>query len=181
MRPLLQGSVVLLLVGSVLFGSGAAAQEATPLATPMASPVAGAPLHALFVQAFTTGRLEPGAEAGTATLTLLAPVGETVYFSDQPERIAGVVASDALWQVLGPETAKPLHAALILDRPAGDQVVALELVDGSADAAGTVTYTVRVLPDTSALGFDLTQSATPLTDVTDAFDFGPSHLFVVRS
>ena len=181
MRPLLKVSVVLSLVVSVFLGSGAAAQEATQMVTPMASPVAGAPLHALFVQSFTTGRLEPGAETGTATLTLQGPVGETVYFYDQPDRIAGAVASDAFWQVLGPETAKPLNAALVIDRPEGDEVIPLELVDGSADAAGTVTYTVRVLPDTSALGFDMTQSATPLTEVSGAFDFGSSHFFVVRS
>jgi hypothetical protein len=181
MRPLLKVFGVLSLVVPVLLGSGAAAQEATPMATPMASPVAGAPSQALFVQAFTTGRLEPGTEAGTATLTLQAPVGETVYFYDQPDRIAGAVASDAMWQVLGPQTAKPLHGALILDRPEGDQVIFMELADGSVDAAGTVIYTIRVLPDSSAFGFDMSKSATPLAEVTGTFDFGPSHLFVVRS
>jgi hypothetical protein len=175
----------------MLYGAGVAAQDATPgaavgqaVGTPgaevAASPVAGAPAAALFVQTFTVGKLEPGAEAGTATLTLQGPDGETVYFGDQPGRFAGAVAFDNFVQILGQAAGASLPAAVIIDRPEGDQVVALELTDGTIDASGTLTYTVR-LTDPSTLSTDLTQSAAPLTDVTSALDFGPSHLFVDTS
>ena len=65
-------SVVLALVVATQVSTGAAAQEATPVATPMAmtdatpgATPAAAPLQVLFVQSFTAGRLEPGAEAST--------------------------------------------------------------------------------------------------------------------
>lgn len=180
MRTLMVTAAILSLFFSIMQTASVAAQDATPAAQAAASPVAGAPPAALFVQTFTVGKLEPGAEAGTATLTLQGPDGESVYFGDQPGRFAGAVAFDNFVQILGQAAGRPLPAAVIIDRPEGDQVIAFELTEGTVDASGTLTYTVQ-LTDPSALSTDLTQSAAPLTDVTSALDFGPSHLFVDTS
>jgi hypothetical protein len=181
MRPVPCASLVLSLVVTILFGTSAAAQDATPGATPVAAaaatPTAGA-AEILFVQSFTTGRLEPGAEPGAATLTLQGPVGETVYFSDRPERIAGTIALTQFLDILAQEAAEPLNAALVIDRPEGDAVVVVEVLGGTVDAAGTVTYDVIVLSDSGEFGTDMTGTAELLTEVTGAMDFGSNHLFV---
>ena len=91
--------------------------------------------------------MESGAKAGTARLTLHQPVGETVYFAERPNRVAGTVALEGFLQILAQEAADPLNAALVIDRPEGDAVVIVELLDGTVDAAGTVLYDVRVLAD----------------------------------
>jgi hypothetical protein len=169
---------VLSLVVTILFGTSAAAQDATPGATPVAAtPTAGA-AEVLFVQSFTTGRLEPGADPGAAILTLQGPVGETVYFSDRPERTAGTIALTQFLEILAQETAEPLNAALVIDRPEGDAVVVVEVLGGTVDAAGTVTYDVVVLSDSGEFGTDMTGTAELLTEVTGAMDFGSNHLFV---
>lgn len=173
MRSILVITTVLSLFVAIAHDASVTAQDATPVA----SPVGGAPEAALFVQAFTVGKLEPGAEAGMATLTLQGPEGETIYFRDQPGRAAGSVAFDNFVQILGGAAGSALPAAVVIDRPEGDQVVAFELMDGMIDASGTLTYTVR-LTDPSALSTDLSQTATPLTEVTAAMDIGPNHLFV---
>lgn len=182
MRPLSFVSVVLSFVVTTLFSTGATAQEATPVAapgtTPAATPSAAAPLAVLFVQSFTVGRLEPGAEPGTAILTLQQPVGETVYFADRPNRVAGAVALAEFLQVLEQEAADPLNAALVIDRPEGDAVVIVELLAGAVDEAGTVRYDVRVLADPGAHPTDMTRTAEALTEITGMMDFGSSHLFV---
>lgn len=189
MRPAPFAAVVLSLGISILFGTVAAAQDATPVASPSAAPGAtpvaapgatptAAPLEVLFVQSFTVGRLEPAAEPGTATLTLQQPEGETVYFADRPNRVAGTVAFDQFLRLLTQETADPPNAALVIDRPEGDAVVIVELLDGTVDAAGTVTYDVRVLADPGTHPTDMTRTAALLPEVTGAIDFGSSHLFV---
>ncbi len=111
MGPVPCASLVLSLVVTILFGTPAAAQDAAPGATPVAapaaipvaaaaaSPAAGA-AEILFVQSFTTGRLEPGTEAGAAILTLQGFVGETIYFSDRPERTAGTIALTQFLEIM---------------------------------------------------------------------------------
>ncbi|MGH2618719.1 MAG: hypothetical protein ACRDJC_26115, partial [Thermomicrobiales bacterium] len=137
-----------------------------------------APAEVLFVQSFTTGRLEPGGAAGAAVLTLQGPVGETVYFTDRPDRGAGTIALQQFLDVLAQQEAEPLNAALVIDRDEGDAVVIVELLAGTVDEAGTVTYDVRVLTDPAAHPTDMTGTAEPLTEITAMMDFGSSHLFV---
>lgn len=154
-------------------GASAAIPDAAGAATPAAEAA-----EVLFVQSFTTGRLEPGAEPGAAVLTLQGPVGETVYFSDRPQRSAGTIALAQFLEVLAQDSADPLNAALVIDRAEGDAVVVVELLDGSVDAAGTVIYDVRVLAETASFHTDMTVTAEMLTELTGAIDFGSSHLFV---
>jgi hypothetical protein len=182
MRSMLFVSVVLSLIAATLFGTGAVAQEATPgavaVATPAATPAAAALGEVLLAQAFTIGRLEPTGEPGAARLMLQGPEGETVYFGDRPSRRAGTVALEQILEVLAQPAAEPVTAALVIDQPEGDTVVIVELVSGTVDAAGTVTYDVRVLSDPSAHDTDMTQTARALTEIAAAFDFGDSHLFI---
>ncbi len=186
MRPVPTVPLALSLVVTILFGPPAMAQDATPGATPVVAPVANGAdatptagaAEVLFVQSFTTGRLEPGAEPGAAILTLQGPVGETVYFSDRPERTAGTIALTEFLEVLAQEAADPLNAALVIDRPEGDAVVVVELLDGTVDASGTVIYDVLILSESGAFGTDMTGTAELLTEVTGAMDFGSNHLFV---
>lgn len=166
--------VVLSLAAAVLLGAATAAQVATP------GPAEAASARFLFVQTFTAGQLEPGAEAGAATLTLEQPAGQTIYFSDAPARVAGLASIEQFLAVLAAAEADPPNAALVIEAsdPDQDQVVIVELLSGSVDDAGAVTYDVRVLADPSALDFDLTLAARPLAELTEPVDFGTSHLFI---
>ena len=165
--------VVLSLVAALQLGA-ASAQDATP------APAEAASARFLFVQTFTAGRLEPGAEAGAATLTLEQPAGQTIYFSEAPARVAGLATIEQYLEVLAAAKADPPNAALVIEAsdPDQDQVVIVELLRSTVDDAGAVTYDVRVLADPSALDFDLTLATQPLAELTEPIDFGTSHLFV---
>ena len=74
-------------------GSAASAQEATPSA-PVASPVAEKDHPSfLFVQTFGAGEIT-AADNGHLTLTADHLTGQTIFFSDRPERIVGTVPTE---------------------------------------------------------------------------------------
>src|SRR5215203_5519371 len=74
-------------------GAAHAAQNATPAATPSTDEQGGVPF--MFVQTFGAGSLAPkDGEDGTLTLTADHLAGQTIYFSDRPERIVGMVATE---------------------------------------------------------------------------------------
>src|SRR4051812_34025693 len=79
--------------------AGIAAHDATPEPSPGASPVVVA-LEAsgtefLFVQTLGAGSLTPASSAdGTMLLTADHLAGQTLYFSDRPERMVGMVPTE---------------------------------------------------------------------------------------
>jgi hypothetical protein len=168
-----------------LAGSGLAAAGLTHTAaqegSPVASPVGEADVSTMFVQTFESGSLAPKAGAdGVLVLTADHLAGQTLYFSDRPERIVGVVSTERFLGSgdagagLGFTSADPPNAALVFGN--NDAVVA-ELIDPTYDpAAGTVTYELRVLADFDQM--DLQVEQAPLSVADAPRDFAGAALFI---
>jgi hypothetical protein len=149
-------------------GFGLAAVAAGPLAvtaqdgTPqVATPAAPSDPHPsadaaqvkpefLFVQPFTGGTWAPGAE-GTYTLTLTGAAAHTIYFSDRPERIVGLLPTATFLDGLGFTPANPPNAALVVDTDAGQDVLVIELLNPVYDGT-TLTYDAHILADYGETG-----------------------------
>ena len=153
----------------------AQAQEATPVA-----PAADHGPAMLFIQSFESGRIAPveGGD-GRYTVTLEHGLGETIYFSDRPDRIVGSAPTDRFLEGLGFPEQNPPNAALVVETAPGETdfaVVELFAPVYDQDAA-TVTYEVAVLTnweDSTDMGFN--DATTDLATV--APEFGSAHLFI---
>jgi hypothetical protein len=153
------------------------AQDATPdIAAP--DPERGPEM--LFVQSFRSGSIDPkeGAD-GLYTVTLEQGLGQTVYFSDRPERIVGAVPTPRFLDGLGFPDDNPPNAALVVETAAGDTAfTVVELFNPRYDDANhTATYEAAVLAnwrDSSDLGF----TVAPADLAALAPEFGPAHLFI---
>jgi hypothetical protein len=156
--------------------SSATAQDATPTTAPDAS-------HGptmLFLQSFQSGSIAPkdGAD-GTYTLTLEHGLGQTIYFSDRPDRIVGATPTPKFLKALGFQPDNPPNAALVVQAAADDTDIAvLELLNPRYDEAShTATYDVTLLKDwerTLDVGF-----AEQPTDLAQLHpQFGAAHLFI---
>jgi hypothetical protein len=140
-------------IGAIRQG-GTAAQDATP--APGAIPAAeGDNPVFMFVQTATSGRGEINPAAGTPTadgtpvpgggasflLTLEGHSGQTIYFSDRPDRVAGAIPTEDFLNGLGFSPANPPNAALVAEFDAGQGVVVLELLAPTYDpVTGLLTY-----------------------------------------
>jgi hypothetical protein len=151
-----------------------AAQEATPAGEDTTAPAM------LFVQSFQSGSIVPkeGVE-GRYTVTLDHGLGQTIYFSDRPDRIVGASPTGEFLDGLGFSATNPPNAALLVETAPGETDLAVvELFDPVYDPAGpTVTYEVEVLANwenSTDLGF----SAAPADLATLAPSFGTAHLFI---
>jgi hypothetical protein len=164
----------------------AAAQDATPEASPVAlefSDAAGTPF--MFVQTFASGSLTP-TEGSEGELVLAADhgAGQTLFFSDRPERIVGMVPTEDFLGAsgtggLGYTPADPPNAALVIAGENGSpsEILVVELMDPKYDAAeASVTYTVKVLEDVSSIDLNLEQVSPAATDT--AREFGAASLFI---
>jgi hypothetical protein len=153
----------------------AAARDATPGAA-----AAARKRTYLFLQSFESGSITQ--EAGnpdTYTLTLAHGLGQTVYFSDRPDRVVGAGPTAQFLQGLGFSPANPPNAALVVETGAGDTDVAvLELYSPAYDAASrTATYEVRPLAAWEReLGVRFTEAPTDLATLAPAF--GAAQLFI---
>ena len=119
-----------------------AAQEATPL------PHADHGPAMLFVQSFESGSIVPKAgEAGRYTMTLDRGLGETIYFSDRPDRIVGSTSTAAFLNGLGFLDDNPPNAAILTHNPDGASTLAVvELFNPIYDEeTATLAYDVSVL------------------------------------
>src|SRR5262249_43595138 len=108
-------------------GAGAApAQGATP---PAAAAKAATDPSLLFVQSFQPGGFAAKAGSPDAfTLTLDHGLGQTVFFSDRPERVVGAVPTAKFLQRFPFGAANPPNAALVLAAgPDDTDVVVAEL------------------------------------------------------
>ncbi len=164
-------------LGAALMGRQASASQATPVAE--ATPVVTDAVEILFVQSFATGAFVEGATgAGEYTLTLENGSGQTVYFSDRPERLVGSIADETFLDGRAFDPADPPNAALVAQTANGEDVLVVELFDPTHDAAsGAVTYTVRPLagqPESAALA----SYATRQDDASLDASFGPVSLFI---
>ena len=158
-------------------GAAHAAQEATPGGPAGATPGVVDDAAFLFVQTFSGGTFAPGAEAGTYVLTLGHATAQTVYFSDRPQRIVGTVPTQQFLESLGFTPANPPNAALVAQIDGGEDVLVVELLNPTYDAArATLTYDVRVLENYQEEG--LAHLAQRQQDTEPPASFGAASLFI---
>jgi hypothetical protein len=154
----------------------AAAENATPAATPVASEPTG---QFLFVQSFQKGNIEPkfGVD-GTYTLTLEQGLGQTIFFSDRPERIVGASPTDQFLNGFGFPADNPPNAALVLEAGPGDEDIAVvELFNPRYDVeTNTATYDIQVLQHHERLDMTFQEQPTDLAQLHPTF--GAAHLFI---
>ena len=169
----------------------ATAQDATP--APVGTPAGhtgGDPVF-LFVQTFRAGAFRPNPGAGTPAvdgastpgggasylLELEGHHGETVYFSDRPDRIFGEAPTEQFLAGLGFGPENPPNAALVAQTETGDEAVVLELLTPAYDAeAGTLTYGAEVLAEYAGEG--LAHVAAQQVDAELPERFGRASLFI---
>lgn len=163
-------------------GSAAIAQEATPEAVDRTS--------FLFVQSFRSGTLTPKRSDDSAdatpipgsgpeyVLTLVQGLGDTLYFSDRPDRIVGTVPTPVFLDGLGFTPVNPPNAALVADLGDGNEdLLIVELFNPVYDeATSSATYDVRILEDDERIDMTFRQQAH--SGSHDAATYGVSHLFI---
>ncbi len=177
-QAMIQGGTSL--AASTLAASGlaaASAQDATP------EPATDAADHGptmLFVQTYQSGTIAPveGA-ADRYTLTLEAGSGQTVYFSDRPDRIVGASPTAAFLEGLGFPEDNPPNAALVVETAPGETDIAVvELFAPLYDPVSQgVTYEVEVLANwETSLELGFHEAPTDLAAMAPAF--GAAQLFI---
>ncbi len=140
----------------------------------------GEKIEFLFVQSFQAGSIAPkeGAE-GTYTLTLEHGLGQTIYFSDRPERVVGATPTARFLKGLGFPPDNPPNAALVVEAgPDDTDMVVVELTSPAYDeTTHTATYDVTILEEwerTPGVGF-----AVQPKDLAQLHpEFGAAHLFI---
>lgn len=181
-RAMQHGAAGLAAAGLTVAGlKAAAAQDGTPAA--VASPAAGGEgtkTEFLFVQSFEGGSIAPkdGAE-GAYTLTLQHGLGQTIYFSDRPERIVGAAPTPRFLEGLGFSPDNPPNAALVVETADGGvDIAVVELTNPSYDESSfTATYDATVLQNYDReAGLQFQEATTDLAAV--AASFGSAHLFI---
>ena len=153
----------------------AVAQDATPVA-----PDAEHGPEMLFVQSFQSGSIVPSNDvAGRYTITLDHGLGETIYFSDRPDRIVGSTPTAAFLDGLGFSDDNPPNAAILTHNQDGDSTLAVvELFDPVFDEeTATLTYDVSLLEHWRD-GTDLAFTETPVDVDAIGDTFGTAHLFI---
>jgi hypothetical protein len=164
--------------------SHAGAQEATPIAAEDATPSAALgqerTSQTLFLQAFQSGSIAPKTDAdGHYVLTLDHGLGQTVYFTDRPERVVGVTPTAEFLANVGFPAGDPPNAAIVVEKEDGEtEIAVIELIDPKYDqVTHTATYEVSVLKEWErelGVGFD----TTPADLSAFGESFGATHLFI---
>ena len=179
-------------VGGVIAQS-AAAQDATPDATD-ATLVAGEGANGsfLFVQTASGGTFRTNPDAGKAAtggtptpgggadylLTLENHAGETIYFSDRPERVFGQTPTQGFLDGLGFASDNPPNAAIVAQTDGGEDVLVVELFTPTFDdKAGTLTYGANVPKGKQAVS-GLAYAEAKQNDGTIAAQFTHASLFI---
>jgi hypothetical protein len=150
-------------------------------ATPTAEPGADAPAPAmLFVQSFQSGTIAPKeGEDGRYTLTLEQGLGQTIYFSDRPERIVGTDPTPQFLEGMPFLPDNPPNAALVVETGAGETAIAVvELFSPLYDPVTRgVIYEVATLADwENSTELGLREAPADLAAL--AASFGSAHLFI---
>ena len=151
------------------------AQEASPVPDE-SLPKKG---QTLFVQTYQQGSIDPKeGEAGTWTLTLEQGLGQTLYFSDRPERSVGITPSEQFINALGFPTDNPPNAALVFENESGNvDITVVELFNPQYDTAtNTATYDIQLLKEYERLGITLQEQPSEPPDAHATF--GATHLFI---
>jgi hypothetical protein len=158
-----------------LFASGRAAEEAAPAAAEVARKV-----MYLFVQTFRSGTVAAKADApGTYTVTLAEGTGQTVYFSDRPDRVVGLTPTAQFLAGMPFGADNPPNAALVVEpRPGETEIAVVELFEPRYDeATHTATYDAKVLAAYEG-GADPGFTEQPGDLAAVAPRFGAAHLLI---
>ena len=168
-------------LASMLAGSAVASAQGTP--------TAGEELMAddatLFVQTAAGGTFLPNTlaspgsgEHGTHLLTLSGHAGQTIHFSDRPQRNFGSLATTAFLEALGFTPDNPPNAALVVSTPDGaDDILVLELLNPTYDEAGALLlYEANILGEYA--GEVLAPVADRQQDQELAAEFDHASLFI---
>jgi hypothetical protein len=154
----------------------ASARQATPGTEAAESAV---DTSTLFVQAFQAGSIAPteGAE-GHYTVSLEGGLGQTIYFSDRPNRVVGAWPTAAFLGTLGFFPDNPPNAAILMDRDGETDFAVVELFNPVYDEqAANITYDVKVLESWErSTDIQFGETATDLAALAPAF--GATHLLI---
>ena len=181
-QMLIEGSAGLAAAGvaSTALSGTTSAQEATPAA---ATPVAGegkAYPKMLFVQSYQSGSIAPNAGAeGQYTITREHGLGQTVFFTDRPDRKVGTSPTPDFLKGLGFTPDNPPNAAQVVETGDGvTNVAVVELFSPTYDEASrTATYKATALADWQD-SLELGLSKNPADLATFAATFGAANLFI---
>jgi hypothetical protein len=155
----------------------AAEQQSTPAP---ATDHGGLLKETLFVQTFQAGALTPvDGRAGRYTLTLEAGHGQTLFFSNRPDRIVGAAPTPQFLKGLGFFPDNPLNAALVVETAPGETDVAVvELYSPLYDPVTQgVVYEVEML-ESWAESLEMSLQETPIDLAAIEPSFGAAHLFI---
>ena len=184
-RTALHASGLGLAAGLAASTSGrASAQDATP--DPLSDDATF-----LFVQSAASGTFAANSGAGTPSadgtpvagggadylLTLEGHAGNTIYFSDRPERIFGTAPTQQFLDGLGFAPSNPPNAALVTnDADGNEDILVVELLNPTYDADnGAITYGVNLLSDYEG-GLDFVANRQRDEDLAPTF--GEASLFI---
>jgi hypothetical protein len=148
--------------------------------TPPAQPGASRKPEMLFLQSFQSGSIAvKEGEEGRFTMTLEQGLGQTIYFSDRPDRIVGASPTPAFLDGLGFSDENPPNAALLVEpEPGNTEIAVLELFNPRYDeATHTATYDVEVLKTYErAIEMGFAEQPSDLSQLHSTF--GAAHLFI---
>lgn len=138
----------------------------------------------LFVQTAQAGTFVPFDPAtpdatshGTHVLTLSGHPGQTIGFSDRPQRNFGSLPTGQFLTELGFTPDNPPNAALVVSTPAGDDVLVVELLNPSYDPDGALLmYEANILAEYT--GAELAPVADQQRDSQLAEEFDRVSLFI---
>ena len=165
---------------NVLVGA-AALLAAIPVARTYGQDATPAPAdeQLLFVQVAESGTAEPIAgQSGQFDLTLANGSGQTLYFSDRPEQLAGVAATSIFLEALVSLAGDPPNAALVFqteDDESPIRIAAVELTEPDA-SGGSIRYRARIIDATTPGA--LTSDDPALAVDTLPATFGQTTLFI---
>jgi hypothetical protein len=153
-------------------GLRAFAQDATPES---GTPEAVDTIEVLYVQTFSGGEITEAGD-GSFTLSLAGSTGQTIYFADHPERLAGAVATESFLDERAFDSSNPPNAALVTEVGDGQTVVVVELLDPVLDTS-TMTVSYRAQPVTGALSDTMSSFQQIATDIPLGA-IGPVSVFI---
>ncbi|MEZ4505671.1 MAG: hypothetical protein R2848_07345 [Thermomicrobiales bacterium] len=143
-------------VAGLALGTGAAQAQGTPESGEGSTDNA-----TLFVQTAAGGTFLPNASSspeagkhGTHLLTLSGHSGQTIHFSDRPQRNFGQVETETFLESMGFTPANSPNAALVVSTPAGEEdILILELLNPTYERDGNLLiYEANILGEYSGEG-----------------------------
>jgi hypothetical protein len=180
-QAMIQGGAGIAVAGIAAAGltRASGAQDATPAAG--ASPEAGGTgPKMLFLQTYQSGTISPKeGDEGRYILSLESGGGQTVFFSDRPDRIVGTNPTPQFLEGLGFPDDNPPNAALVVETgPTDTDIAVVELYAPEYDPVSqSVTYEIEVLANWQAeLEMDFSEAPTDLATFVPSF--GAAQLFI---